>query len=453
MLLSKFNRSFIYFVFFSSLLFLFTFLENLNFIFDRPSLILNILPNTTVADSYKYFWNSQENSLFFFDVLKNYLSQFSENIEHYQTARIYPSNSLQHTLYFSIFKNNIYFFGLFNFFLYIFIVHRISLFIHQDKLFYFYALNILNFLIIGSLSLPNKEITAFFSFCFFLIYYFEKKIIYFILSLIFAIFTRFEFIILLIYSFIIISPIIQKINHLIEKKLDSFYIVIVLYYFLTFIFFFIFANMYSSDFLNLINGGEHYGRHYKNIFLQPFNVILFLIYTIFLKYVLLYIFKIDLKKNYYLLILLSLKIILLNSILPFYPWFYEQLVDIEAFQTEKSLGVTLFLYNTVMDGYYFVVFPFKIALSLFSGVFQKISFTSYETVFTYISHLLFLVVIIYCLVKFKFKNDINLFFIVIFFLIVFSLPPISVHRYIFFLYEYFIIICCINPSNLHLQKK
>ena len=38
---------------------------------------------------------------------------------------------------------------------------------------------------------------------------------------------------------------------------------------------------------------------------------------------------------------------MLNEILPNYPWFVEQIIDITYQQTDKSIGLTLFLYEKV----------------------------------------------------------------------------------------------------------
>ena len=137
-------------------------------------------------------------------------------------------------------------------------------------------------------------------------------------------------------------------------------------------------------------------------------------------------------------------ILLLNYILPNYYWFYSQSAAVEAFQTEASLGITLFLFHKTLEGFYFIIFPIKIIFSLFAGALQKPNFASYETIFSYISQLIFLSLTIIIFLKKYFLKNINLFFITTFFLIIFSLPAISQHRYIFFTYEYFVIIFCLK---------
>ena len=156
------------------------------------------------------------------------------------------------------------------------------------------------------------------------------------------------------------------------------------------------------------------------------------------------------KENNYLIIILSLIILMLNEILPNYPWFVRQIIDITAQQTDKSIGLTLFLYEKVLDGLYILIFPIKIASSLFAGIFKKPIIASYESIFNYFSQIIFFTLsinIIYNLFKKKYSEFFILFFIGTVFLIIFSLPPISQHRYIFFLYQLFVLLVCLDKSK------
>ncbi len=156
------------------------------------------------------------------------------------------------------------------------------------------------------------------------------------------------------------------------------------------------------------------------------------------------------KENYYLIIILSFIILMLNEILPNYPWFVRQIIDINYQQTDTSIGLSIFLYEKVLDGFYFLIFPMKIASSLFAGVFQKPVLVSYESIFNFLSQIVFFILsikIIYNFFKNKYSEYLILFFIGTVFLIIFSLPPISQHRYIFFLYQLFVLLVCLNKNK------
>ena len=97
-----------------------------------------------------------------------------------------------------------------------------------------------------------------------------------------------------------------------------------------------------------------------------------------------------------------------------------------------------------LQGLFFIVYPLKISMSLFANAFQKINFSSLETIFSYWSQLLFLYLVIMCFVKKAFTKNLNILFILIFFLLIFSLPSFHTHRYIFFTYQYLVIFYCLS---------
>jgi len=139
---------------------------------------------------------------------------------------------------------------------------------------------------------------------------------------------------------------------------------------------------------------------------------------------------------------LSLFVIALSCVIPNYFWFYFTKNDVLAMQTSNSLGVTLFLFNACMNGYFFLVYPFKFFLTLFGGAFQKINLSSYETILAYFSQILFFILCILIFLKKSFIKNMNLFFTVFFILLIFTLPSYSTHRYIWFVYQYFAFIYC-----------
>ena len=456
------DKSFLIFLIIFTFLSFFLFLENYNFLNDKSSLLFDIDPNPSVGDSYKYYQQAIINDFNFFELALQYLNNFSVNYDHYQGARFYPVNDLQHFFYYSVFGNNFFVYSLFNYLFYVFLIYKIFNLIPKNKKKIYLFLNLINFLIIGSLSSLNKEIICVFSFTLFLIYYLNKQKIFLILSLVFGVFSRYEYLIILILIVIINSSLIKSMISSIREKFKLhekfkrynffifFFVSSLFGYFSIAFLITIFNLIFKIDFINLIDGGRYSGIIYQNIFFDLINFIKY--YTIITIFTLLgkFFFSKSYKENNYLIIILSLIILMLNEILPNYPWFVEQIIDITYQQTDKSIGLTLFLYEEVMDGFYFLIFPMKIASSLFAGAFQKPLLVSYESIFNYFSQIIFFILsinIFYNFFKNKYSEYLILFFIGSVFLIIFSLPPISQHRYVFFLYQLFVLLVCLNKTK------
>ena len=456
------DKSFLIFFIIFTILFFFLFLENYNFLNNKSSLLFDILPNSSVGDSYKYYQQAIVDDYNFFELILRYFNHFLVNSEHYKGARFYPVNELQHFVYFSIFGNNFFVYSLFNYLFYIFLIYKIFKFIPKNKKKIFLFLNLINFIIIGSLSSLNKEIICVFSFTLYLIYYLNKQQIFLILSLVFAMFSRYEFLIILILLVIINSSMMKNMIYSIKdefklnKKLKKyhpliffFFLSILGYIYLAFLLR-ILSVTFKIEFINLLDGGLYSGQIYQNIFLNLDNFIkYYIIITIFTLLGKIFFSK-SYEKNYYLIIILSLIILMLNKILPHYPWFVRQVIDITDQQTAESIGLTLFLYEQVLEGFYFLVFPIKIASSLFAGALQKPVLVSYESIFNYFSQIIFFILsinIIYNLFKNQYSEFFILFLTGTLFLIIFSLPPISQHRYVFFLYQLFVLLVCLNKTK------
>ena len=459
---SYIDKSFLIFLIIFTLLFFFLFLENYNFFSNKSSLLFDIYPNSSVGDSYKYYQQAIINDYNFFELAVQYLNNFSANSDHYQGARFYPVNDLQHFFYYSIFGNNFFVYSLFNYLFYIFLIYKIFNLIPKNKKKIFLFLNLINFIIIGSLSTPNKEIICVFSFTLFLIYYLNKQKIFLILSLVFGVFSRYEYLIILILLVVINSTVMKSMISSIKeefkldqkfKKYDSlifFFVSSLLGYFSLAFLITIFNVTFKIDFINLMVGGKYFGLVHQNIFFVSINFIkYYIMITIFTLFGIFFFSK-SYKENYYLIIILSFIILMLNEILPNYPWFVRQIIDINYQQTDTSIGLSIFLYEKVLDGFYFLIFPMKIASSLFAGVFQKPVLVSYESIFNFLSQIVFFILsikIIYNFFKNKYSEYLILFFIGTVFLIIFSLPPISQHRYIFFLYQLFVLLVCLNKNK------
>lgn len=459
---SYIDKSFLIFLIIFTLLFFFLFLENYNFFSNKSSLLFDIYPNSSVGDSYKYYQQAIINDYNFFELAVQYLNNFSANSDHYQGARFYPVNDLQHFFYYSIFGNNFFVYSLFNYLFYVFLIYKIFNLIPKNKKKIFLFLNLINFLIIGSLSSLNKEIICVFSFTLFLIYYLNKQKIFLILSLVFGVFSRYEYLIILILLVVINSTVMKGMISSIKgefkldqkfKKYDSlifFFVSSLLGYFSLAFLITIFNVTFKIDFINLMVGGKYFGLVHQNIFFVSINFIKYYIMITIFTLIGIFFFSKSYKENYYLIIILSFIILMLNEILPNYPWFVRQIIDINYQQTDTSIGLSIFLYEKVLDGFYFLIFPMKIASSLFAGVFQKPELVSYESIFNFFSQIVFFILsikIIYNFFKNQYSEYLILFFIGTVFLIIFSLPPISQHRYIFFLYQLFVLLVCLNKNK------
>ncbi len=455
------DKSFVYFVIIFTLLFILFSIENYNFLHNQKSIFFNILPNSSVGDSYKYYHDTITNDYNFFEIFKIYLNTFSDNEAHYQGARMYPPNNAQHILYFSFFGNNFILYNIFHYILYIFLIYKIYSFIPKLNKKIFLILNIVNFLIIGSLTSLNKEVICIISFTLFLIYYLNKNAIYLVFSLIFALFSRYEFIIILLFSTICISKHVSfflkycddKFESMIKLKRYNHATKILffssLFYFLSSFLLMLIKLIYEIEFFNLIIGGIYSGNFYENAFFKFNNFLIYLYLILLLSLISKFFFPEGYKKEYHLIIILSLLILIISKIIPNYPWFFRQIIDVNSFRTDQTLGITLFLINSSIDGFYFLIFPVKFAFSLFAGAIQRPSLASYETLFSYISQILFLLLsfyIFYKIIRKKCATFLPIFFVVICFLIIFSLPPISQHRYVFFLYQFFVIMACFNNN-------
>ena len=177
----------------------------------------------------------------------------------------------------------------------------------------------------------------------------------------------------------------------------------------------------------------------------------FLLHVLFINFFLKFFLKKISEDIFCKVVYLSLFIIVLSCLIPNYYWFFASKNDVIAMQTSNSLGVTLFLFNACMDGLFFLVYPFKIFLTLFGGAFQKINLSSYETIFAYFSQILFFILCILIFLKKSFIKNMNLFFAVFFILLIFTLPSYSTHRYIWFMYQYFVFIYCYSLKEKEIK--
>ena len=130
--------------------------------------------------------------------------------------------------------------------------------------------------------------------------------------------------------------------------------------------------------------------------------------------------------------------IFISILIPKYYWFVGSGFFLE--NNAYSYGISKLIYKMCLEGFFFIVYPFKILISLFGNVFQKINFSSYETILSYWSQLLFFILFFFNIVKKNFTKNIDILFMIFFFLLVFSLPAYHTHRYVWFTYQYFVVV-------------
>jgi len=251
------NKTQVYFFISIIFLFLILMIENVMFLNNQNSILFNILPNSSVADSHKFYYEAKNTNIL--SKIKNFVEAYSYNIKHYSYNKILPSNHYNHILYFSIF-NNIFIFSFFNLFIYIFQLKKFLNLINLKKKNIFYLISVFNFLLIGSLSLPNKEVLMLLSFNFFLLFYFYRSQNYSLLSIGFGLFARYEYFVILLltilylYSRPLILKIMQYINDdisILNKNIFTTQFIKLNFLFFIFFLFLALVNLYFP--LNIFN--------------------------------------------------------------------------------------------------------------------------------------------------------------------------------------------------------
>ena len=421
-------------------------IENINFLYKQNSILFsNFGLNSAVADSYKYFHNFKKINVI--DFFVNYFLDFYNNHNQHGGRRFYPDNNNTINYYLSLFNGNIFALYIFNFIFYLFFIYKFSNFFKKRVLTIFLILSFSNIIILGSLSLPNKEILCFFSFNSILLYYLKKEYKFLFLAIFFSIFSRNELLFLIIIIFFINSNFFLRFHIFFIKKSKFFFTVFIYVMFVLFLL--LSYKITDSKFISIMIGNfTDDTDEVTNSHLLNFKFFLFyLSHVFFINFFL----KLFLKKiTEYIfcrVVYLSLFVIALSSLLPNYYWFSASKNDVFAMQTSSSLGITLFLFNACMEGLFFLVYPFKFFLTLFGGAFQKINLSSYETIFAYFSQILFFILCVLIFLKKSFIKNMNLFFAVFFILLIFTLPSYSTHRYIWFIYQYFVFFYCCSLKD------
>lgn len=352
------NLSIYLFFFFIIVLSSFLYIENLNFLFKKNSFISNtILPNSAVGDAFNFYHNNEADINF-----KIYLNDFFFNLK---IGKFYPGNNLNFKIFIKLFDQNSHLFYAFNLFFYFYFTYKFSNFFKKKKLIIYLILSCLNILILGSLSLPNKDILCYFSFNALLLYYLKSEYKFLFISFFFAAISRHELIILNILVLILNNNFFLQINNFLIKKSKILFIIFI-YIFYNFILF-LFIKFTIDIFI-------------KYFFFYLLKIIFFFIlFRIFLKKIDNYLFC---RISY-----LALFIIFISVLIPKYYWFTvsNSLLSSSA----NSLGLSFLIYEICLKGFFFIVYPFKIAITLFGNVFQKINFSSYETILSFWSQLLF----------------------------------------------------------------
>ena len=395
--------------FFIIVLSFFLYIDNLNYLHHKNSFIQNTIdPNSGAGDSYNFFYDKND------DIFKKYLDDIVYTIE---IGKFYPSNNYNFAMFTKLFDRNLYLIYAFNLFFYLYFFFKFTFFFKKKNLVTYCILSSLNILILGSLSIPNKDILCYFSFNAILLYYLKRNYKFLFIAFFFGAVSRHEIIILYILILIINSNFFLQINNFLIKKSKFFFIIFtyILMYLISLFFFII-----TIDYF---------------IFIKYF---FFYIFKIFFFYILLrsFIKKID---NYLFckISYLALFIIFLSIFVTKYYWFTGSAFIIN--DNTGSYGLSKLIYEISLKGFLFIVYPFKILISLFGNVFQKINFTSYETILSYWSQLLFFILFFFIIVKRNFTKNLDFLFVILPTLIVFSMPAFHTHRYVWFVYQYFVL--------------
>lgn len=406
---SLFNLSVSLTFFFIIVLSFFLYIDNLNFLYKKNSFFQNtILPNSGVGDAFDFYNNHNSEDINF----KTYLNDVVNN---FKNKKFYPSNNYNFGMFIKLFDRNINLIYAFNLFFYLFFFYKFTFLFQKNFLVTYCILSSLNILILGSLSIPNKEILCYFSFNSFLLYYLKRNYKFLFLAFFFGVVSRHELIILYILILIINSNFFLQINNCLIKKSKFFFIIFtyILMYLICLFFF-------TTTIDNFI----------KYLFFYIFKIFFF--YTFFR----FFIKKID---NYLFckISYIALFIIFLSIFSTKYYWFIGSGYSLT--NNIGSFGISKLIHEICIEGFFFTVYPLKILISLFGNVFQKINSTSYETILSYWSQLLFFIFFFFIIVKRNFTKNLDFLFVVLPILIVFSMPAFHTHRYVWFLYQYFVL--------------
>lgn len=393
--------------FFIIVLSFFLYIDNLNFLYNNNIFFQNtIASNSGVGDAYNFFHDKND------DTFKKYLDDIVYNIK---SRKFYPSNNYNFAFFIKLFDRNIYLIYAFNLFFYLYFFFKFTFFFKKKKLVTYCILSSLNILILGSLSIPNKDILCYFSFNAILLYYLKRNYKFLFIAFFFGAVSRHEIIILYILILIINSNFFLQINNFLIKKSKFFFIIFT--YILMYLISLFFFTITIDNFI-------------KYLFFYIFKIFFFyILLRFFIKKIDNYLFC---KISY-----LALFIIFLSIFVTKYYWFAGSghfLSD-----NTRSFGLSKLIYEICLEGFLFIVYPFKILISLFGNVFQKINFTSYETILSYWSQLLFFILFFFIIVKRNFTKNLDFLFVVFPILIVFSMPAYHTHRYVWFVYQYFVL--------------
>jgi hypothetical protein len=202
---SLLNLSIFLTFFFIIVLSFFLYIENLNFLYKKNNFFHNeIFSNSAVGDSFIFYHNIEDVNF------KTYLNDIVRNL---QIRKFYPGNTYNFQIFIQLFDKNIHLLYAFNLFFFLYFIYKFSFFFQKKKLIFYFILSSLNILILGSLSIPNKDILTYFSFTALLLYYLRRDYKLLFISFFFEAVSRHEILIINILVLIINSNFFLKINN------------------------------------------------------------------------------------------------------------------------------------------------------------------------------------------------------------------------------------------------
>lgn len=327
--------------------------------------------NAAVADSYRYakeIYNQYKGYSIFETILDSRLLLF------FSGSYTMPNNNIFLVYYLSKLSNNLNIFYSINLIIYYFLVIQIRSYMQNKEAIYFILFLTLNVYILGSFSIPNKEIFGYFAILSLVGYLISNKLYFLIFSILISLFSR-----------------------------------IVLTYFLICITFYL--NFFSIFKFYLI---KFFQKYIKTLEDKKSNFNTYIFYS---------------------LCGIALLLFVTNNI---YIKVQGSSYILKSFNNENEFSLNLFLHELSMNGLSFLTIWIKILENLFAGVFSSEPLLSTENYLNryseYIHLILFITLISFFFKKRHLLKNNYLFVsvssIYLYFLIIFSMQSYIMHRYI-----------------------
>lgn len=349
-----------------------------------------------VADSYRYvkeLYDLYSNYNFFDTILESRALLF------FQGSYTMPNNNVFLVYYLSKLSNNLNIFYFVNLIIYSFLLFQITSHMNKKQALYFILFLTINVYILGSFSLPNKEIFGYFAILSLVGYLLTKKLYFLIISIIISLFSRIVLTYFLfciacyinffsIFKFLLVKYCSKLIGNLETKKLD-------------------------------INAYIFYSLTGLGLLLYVSNII-----------------YIKVHGSSYILY---------------------------SFNNENEFSLNIFLHELSINGLSYLTIWIKILENLFAGVLSSeplLSTENYLNRYSEYIHLFLLSILVFFVFKNRYslrykKFFLSVAFIYLYFLIIFSMQSFIMHRYVAYSYPiliYLLLILICDNSKSHFKN-